>query len=233
MQRIIIKRLKNYDEEHSFWMSYSDLMASILIIFILLFIYKILDYQTGLERKEKVIQDLTNTRLKIIALLQKEFEKEHLSIEIDPRTGAIKLSESVLFDYGKSELKPEGKVFLNKFIPIYLRILLGNPEIKKEIAQIIVEGYTDNKGDYIFNLNLSQERAFSVVKYLFDDHFNYPYKNELKNYITANGRSYINLIYNPDGTINAQKSRRVEFQFRLNEEKTILKIKKELEEGIE
>ncbi len=34
------------EEESNFWISYSDLMAGILIIFILLFLYKIQDFET-------------------------------------------------------------------------------------------------------------------------------------------------------------------------------------------
>ena len=71
--------------------------------------------------KEEMIQELTDTRFEIIAMLQEEFKKEGLEISIDSNTGAITLSESILFDFGKSELKQEGKDFLSKFIPIYLR----------------------------------------------------------------------------------------------------------------
>lgn len=39
----------------------------------------------------------------------------------------------------------------------------------------------------------------------------------LRSLVTANGRSFSNLIYKADGTEDAGKSRRVEFKFRLKD----------------
>lgn len=257
----IIKKITNKEEEVNYWPSYSDLMAGTLIVFMLLFIYQMADYQESaanykrsimerektnqeLQRKNQELEKtrreleetrqqvikLSSTKLRIIDLLRKEFEKENLEIEIDPDTGAIKLKESILFDTGKSIIKDEGKKFLQRFIPVYLRILLGNPEIREQLAEIIVEGHTDDVGSYLYNLNLSQERAFNVVKYLLGDEFDYEYKEDLKEYITANGRSFSKLIYDESHRVDRDSSRRVEFKFRLKEEEILLEIKKRLEE---
>ena len=166
------KKRKSQEEETSYWISFSDLMASILIIFILLFVFSIVNYQQSMSEAQQRIQELTSTRIKIITRLQEAFEKQDINIAIDTKTGAIKLDETILFDTDKSELKPEGKKFLKKFIPIYLKILLEDEEIKKEISQIIIEGHTDNQGGYTYNLRLSQSRSLSVAEYLLSDNFN-------------------------------------------------------------
>ena len=228
----LLKKKRKIEEGSGYWISFSDLMSGVLIIFMLLFIYKILDYQNNIESKEAMIESLSSTRMQIISMLQDEFEKENIDILIDPKTGAIRLSEAILFDYGKNELKEEGKIFLQKFIPIYVRILFGTDDIKSQVSQIIIEGHTDDAGDYIYNLKLSQERALSVVEYLIGDGFNYDYKNDLQYNLTANGRSFSELITNEDGTVNANASRRVEIKFRLNEEETLMQIKQELEKGL-
>lgn len=228
----LLKKKRKIEEGSGYWISFSDLMSGVLIIFMLLFIYKILDYQNNIESKEAMIESLSSTRMQIISMLQEEFEKENIDILIDPKTGAIRLSEAILFDYGKNELKEEGKIFLQKFIPIYVRILFGTDDIKSQVSQIIIEGHTDDAGDYIYNLKLSQERALSVVEYLIGDSLNYDYKNDLQYNLTANGRSFSELITNEDGTVNADASRRVEIKFRLNEEETLMQIKQELEKGL-
>ena len=228
----LLKKKRKIEEGSGYWISFSDLMSGVLIIFMLLFIYKILDYQNNIESKEAMIESLSSTRMQIISMLQEEFEKENIDILIDPKTGAIRLSEAILFDYGKNELKEEVKIFLKKFIPIYVRILFGTDDIKSQVSQIIIEGHTDDAGDYIYNLKLSQERALSVVEYLIGDSLNYDYKNDLQYNLTANGRSFSELITNEDGTVNANASRRVEIKFRLNEEETLMQIKQELEKGL-
>lgn len=229
---MIFKKKVNNEEESTYWISFSDLMSSVLIIFILLFVYKLIEFQDNLNATERKIQELTNTRTKIISMLQEEFEKENIDIVIDSKTGAIQLNESILFDTGKSELKEEGKTFSKNFIPVYLRILLGNKEIKSEISQIIIEGHTDDVGGYLPNLKLSQERSLSVAEFLLNPEFNYEYKNDLKNYLTINGRGYSQPVLNEDESINKDASRRVEIKFRLQEEEVLLQIQKELEVGM-
>ena len=228
---MILKRKKSQEEEAGFWISFSDLMASILIIFILLFVYKLVEYQANLTEKEQQIQELTSTRVKIIEMLQEEFKKEDIDINIDPKTGTIKLNESILFDTSKSELKEEGKEFARRFIPIYVKILLGNEEVKSQLSQIIIEGHTDDVGSYISNLKLSQDRTLSVAKFLLDDDFDYKYKKDLQEYITLNGRSYSEPILDDEGNINRDASRRVEIKFRLKEEEILLEIQNKLEVG--
>ena len=226
---MFFKKKSKQDEETSYWLSFSDLMASVLIIFILLFVYNLVVYDESMNEREKMIQELTSTRMKIIAMLQEEFVKE--DIIIDPKTGAIQLNESILFDTGKSQLKDEGKVFAEKFIPIYVNILLGNAEIKSQLSQIIIEGHTDDVGGYLYNLKLSQERSLSVAQFLLNPEFNYKYKDEMEKYLTINGRSYSEPILNSDDSINKDASRRVEIKFRLKEEEVLLQIQKELGKG--
>jgi len=120
---------------------------------------------------------------------------------------------------------------LKEFIPKYVKILLGDKEIRNEVAQIIVEGHTDDTGTYIYNLNLSQRRAFEVIKYIYED-MEFEEKILLQEYITANGRSKMNLIYNEYGKVDREKSRRVEFKFKLKEEEIIKKIKETITGGI-
>lgn len=237
-----MRKMRKNNDDPNFWISISDLMAGILIIFILLFILKMLDYQGEIDKKKEVTQELeetkqkvielSSTRLKIITLLKDEFEKQNLDIAIDENTGAIKLKENILFDSSKSELKSTGKDFLQKFMPIYFKILLENKDIRKELGEIIIEGHTDDVSKYIYNLQLSQDRALNVVKYLMSNEFDYKNREILIKYITANGKSFSDLIYK-DGNVDRDGSRRVEFKFKLKEEETLLKIKKELEKGEE
>jgi chemotaxis protein MotB len=230
----MFKKNKKSDEEVTYWLSFSDVMSSLLIIFLLLFVYKILDYNQeiknynqALASKEAKIQELSNVRRKIIERLLEQFGE---NIQIDKNTGAIKLRSEVLFDYNKSDLKAEGEAFMTQFMPKYLEVLLGDKEIKDSLSRIIVEGHTDNEGDYLYNLELSQDRALSVVKYIISDNVNKRYLNDVEQYVSAIGRSKADLIKKNDVVLPAE-SRRVEFKFQLKDEDTIKAILNEIKDG--
>lgn len=246
--RKVFRKKKKSKEATSYWISFSDLMSGTLIVFILLFIFKLIDNQETMKQKEELIrqsmqdkqlmiEQMTDTRQEIIRKLEEEFKKESMDMQIDAKTGAITLSDSILFDFGKSELKPEGRVFLRTFMPKYIKNLMEDENIKENVSQIIIEGHTDNEGQasndnsFIYNLRLSQDRAFSVSEFIISEGLNTNYKNDLKGVITANGRSYSSPVLNSDGSINNEKSRRVEIKFRLKEEETLQKIQEELERG--
>jgi outer membrane protein OmpA-like peptidoglycan-associated protein len=73
------------------------------------------------------------------------------------RAGATIVLKNVFFDSGKSELKPESQIELNKLV----ELLKENPEKSIEIG-----GHTDDVGSDANNLALSQKRSEAVVAYL-------------------------------------------------------------------
>lgn len=64
---------------------------------------------------------------------------------------------SVNFEFGKSVLTSKAKANLDKLVPVFKNY--SDTDIK-------IYGYTDSKGSYEFNLNLSKERAAAVKNYL-------------------------------------------------------------------
>ena len=100
------------------------------------------------------------------------------------------------------------------------------------VAEIIIEGHTDSKGSYIFNLELSQDRALSVATYCLQlPGLTAAQRELLQNILTSKGRSYSDLIYNPDVTENMDASRRVELKFRLKDTEMIQRMNEILSES--
>jgi chemotaxis protein MotB len=212
--------------EVNYWMSYADLMSAMLMVFALLLTLVILDYRELLEKNEKEIQEVVSVKTEIIKALTEAFEKSNMAIEIDQQTGAIRFPGSVLFETNSSEISNEGKAFLKQFIPKYMGILLQD-RFKDEISSIIIEGHTDRQGTYMYNMSLSQERAYSVLEYIYSDEFpNFKERELSKKYITANGRSFSSPLTNEKGEYDANRSRRVEFLFRLKDDEAIKAIEK-------
>lgn len=242
------KRNRN-GEKLNFWLSYSDMMAALLIVFALILSATLLDMRSTYEAKQaelaekeaiinsqqEQIDQIVGIRGELVDALSKEFANSALSVKVDPQTGAITFDSNLLFGYNQDTLQDVGKAFLAEFLPQYFSILL-DPSFYPYVAEVIIEGHTDTAGDYMYNLQLSQNRAFAVVSYCLDDsnHFlSEEQLDELRGLLTANGRSWSAPVYQQDGTVNMEASRRVEIKFRLKDEEMMNQIASMLEGGAE
>lgn len=273
------RKRKSNEEETSYWLSYSDMMAALLLVFVLIISFTMLQSKRQYEQKErellsqqnvigeqqkemesqKGIMDKQKAQLNeqkkemesqeaivnqqkermasqqaqldkiigvksdLIAALRDEFDGSDLRVSVDSQTGAITFDASVLFDKGKYEIKEDGKKFLDQFLPRYFNVLLKN-DFHQYVSEIIIEGHTDTTADYLYNLELSQQRALSVAKYCLDEKSSSISKDQieqLQKIMTANGRSFSNPVYNTNGSIDMDASRRVEFKFRLKDEEMV------------
>ncbi|WP_027217171.1 OmpA/MotB family protein [Butyrivibrio fibrisolvens] len=238
------KKKKNGSEEVTYWLSYSDMMAALLLVFVLIISSTMLQAKKQYEDKEKQLQEqqdqleqqqlimeiqqekldkVIGVRSDLAAALREEFDGSDLKVYVDPSTGAITLDSSILFDVDKYDIKPSGQAFLQDFLPRYVGVLL-KPEFNEYISEIIIEGHTDTDGDYMHNLELSQQRALSVARLCVMDNSTVLSTKELEKVrpiLTANGRSYSDPIYDEFGNVDMAASRRVEFKFRLTDEEMI------------
>lgn len=179
--------------------------------------------QDLLNTQQAQLDELVGVRKRIIMSLADALNEAHISATVDPATGAITLDSSILFTRSDYTLSAAGRRMINEFLPVYLEVLLSD-EYRDNISEIIIEGHTDSVGSYMSNLELSQNRALAVASYVLSDDYGAispETKTYLRSIVTANGRSWSNLIYNADGTENADASRRVEFKFRLQDEQMI------------
>ncbi|WP_411550316.1 OmpA family protein [Leptospira venezuelensis] len=93
---------------------------------------------------------------------QEEEVSDRAPVEIRKSNEGVVLSlDNLLFDYNKSELKPEAKKVLERIADV----LKKYPE-----REIRIGGHTDDKGSQEYNLKLSQDRALSVLQELRDSH---------------------------------------------------------------
>ena len=177
---------------------------------------------------QRRIDDMIGVRSQIIQALSKALSAANLSAKVDPGTGDIVLEGKVFFDSSKDVIRAEGQELLSRFLPVYLGVLL-RPEYVDYVGEIIIEGHTDDKGDYETNLKLSQNRALSVAEQCLSLLREGSKEKKLfEQLLTAKGRSESDLIYFTDGTVNSDgttvnrdASRRVEFKFRLKDSEMI------------
>lgn len=239
---------KTLADENPFSLSLGDLMAGLLLIFILVLSFLMLD----LMEKEKSDDEIQQVLLKIFTDYAALRQNLHLALEtefendlrqwnalLDRETLSVRFREpEVLFDQGKADVKSDFKKMLDDFFPRYVQIL-KRPEYVNAIAEIRIEGHTSSEWSedvtpeeaYIFNMELSQDRTRSVLQYVLQIPKISESKDWLQQQLTANGLSSSKLITYLNSTENSEESRRVEFRVRTNAEKQLEKIK-ELEDMI-
>lgn len=219
------KLLQGEQEESHFWPSFTDLLTAILLCFILIFIIMMVIKSFQIEEMKRTIDQIMGVRVELIQDLNEEFGDSTLGIEIDEKTGAMIFNTDILFEFDETDLKPEAFVFLDEFVPAYLDVLLESG-YEDYISEIIIEGHADQVGGYLYNLELSQERAYSVAEYVLSNEFPYPNIQEhLREKLTVNGRSYTDGRTDEEGNYSHKDSRRVEFKFRLKDQEILEKTR--------
>lgn len=209
------------------WLSVSDLMTGLMVIFLFISIA----YISRVQQNQTVLTDYVETKNQLHQKLVKEFEGDTLNWQMAiGKDLSMKFKEpTVLFATGSYELTPRFKEILDEFLPRYFNILL-NDSLKSNIQEIRIEGHTDDvpipsydPDPYIANVVLSQQRALSVLRYLrsMPSYQNYTQqeRNLLEYWFTANGLSYGKAVdHNGEYIIKSGKpidkdmSRRVEFR---------------------
>lgn len=192
-------------EKSSFWPTFTDLLSTVLMVVILTL------FSTQ-SISGSVKQDLAQN---INASVEETLNNDNIPVKVDKDSGQVTFGESTMFDIDSDELKPEAKEMLKKFVPKYVETVYN--DYGNNISKIVVEGHTDDIGSYLYNLDLSQRRAYSVTKFMVSDEIgNYKYKNEFTKDIIAVGRSKADLIKFKNGTVNRDASRRVELKYEIN-----------------
>lgn len=192
---------------------------------------RLVSMQDLLSTQQRQLDDLLGLRTEIVQELSSSLAAANLAAKVDPGTGDIMLDSQLMFETGLNTISFSGQAQLAQLIPVYLDVLM-RPEYVEYVAEIIIEGHTDSKGSYIYNLELSQDRALSVASYCLQlPDLTSTQRELLQNILTSKGRSYSDLIYNPDGTENMDASRRVELKFRLKDTEMIQRMNEILSQG--
>lgn len=176
-----------------------------------------------LQAQKAKIKSLTGIKLQVLAALKEALGDK---IDIDKKTGSLRLASNILFGSGEAILKPEAKTELKKAFEEYIGTLVTNQDIKPHLDQIIIEGHTDSVGTYIYNLNLSQKRALAVMEYLLT--LDFTKKHNIQPLMIASGRAYQDAIM-VDGVEDKEASRRIEIKFKLKNEDAMHEIEKVLD----
>ncbi len=179
---------------------------------------EIRNLQESFDKAKEKVQNLSLIRENLSKELQAKLDS---NITIDQKTGSISLPSEVLFDKDSYTLKNEAKASLRKILSEYFNAIINDPKILSNIENIIIEGHTDSDGSYIYNLDLSQKRAYEVMNFIYTF-----YKDaRLQKLLMASGRSFSDPVL-VNGVEDKDKSRRIEIKFSIKNDNALKDVEK-------
>ncbi len=231
--------VKRKAHQEDFWISLSDLMTSLMMIFLLISVI----YMIQVQDMVKIPAVYSETLQGLGQALQTEFKKDldKWDATIDEDLTVRFKEPSIMFSTGSANLTPRFKDILDDFFPRYIRIMT-DPKYVKNIEEIRIEGHTSSfwraevtpSAAYFHNMELSQARTRSTLEYVVNsnkvsqspDMFLW-----LKSHVRAIGFSSGKTV-DSDGTLTGlsmkpedpKRSQRVEFRVRTNVEKQVADI---------
>lgn len=165
--RIFVKRGGKDEAEKPFWISFADLMTALMVLFLVVMGVALLAVTKNVSEREKK-EEKHRKEIEIILDRFEAAARLHRDdgIMIDRRRKVIDFGQRALFAFGKSNLEKRQEEVLRKFVPEILR--LSNDELgTRVLKRLVVEGYTDKRGTYLSNLNLSLQRSQRVLCSMF------------------------------------------------------------------
>jgi outer membrane protein OmpA-like peptidoglycan-associated protein len=155
--RVLLRRQAGDEAEKPFWISFADLMTALMVLFLLVMSVALLAVTKTVNeaevRKAARERDIT----KLLEQIRRATD-EFPGVSVNMDRGVIDFGDRARFDTGSSRLKVEQAKLLRSFVPKLLAIA-RNDLGKQWLKRIVVEGFADQRGTYLLNLNLSLQRS--------------------------------------------------------------------------
>lgn len=214
--------------EESHWISLSDMMTGLMLVFLLLTVLFMHQWQ-------KDFVDYRDVRSELYEELDKQFKDKYQEWEmvLDDDLTIKFTNPEVLFGYRSAVVTSEFQIILGEFIPQYLGIITQD-KYQDKISEVRIEGHTADWDDYMYTVRLSQERSDAVLERILSDSFfrtlGIEKQARLKFWLAANGYGNGraidkdgNFVFNSRSAISAD-SRRVEFRIVTRSDELIEKV---------
>ena len=164
------KQKQEEGEETSFWISYADILSSLLIIILLITVYVIFELMQTKQNVTESLEEITKAELvrkEVLTDIQLVLKEKGIEVEIADNYSILRIPESTLTfasnNYNvpvsmQNELGLIGKVILE---------VLSQDSKSDFFDTIFIEGHTDIRptNRVMGNLGLSTFRAISVWNY--------------------------------------------------------------------
>jgi outer membrane protein OmpA-like peptidoglycan-associated protein len=165
----ILARRQNDADDH--WISLSDIMTSLMMLFLLISVIYMLQVQESVDLPKLFKEDQTALH----SQMQRTFDGKmtQWGAVLSPDLTVRFNNADIQFAVGSSDLRPQFQQALNDFFPKYVKIL-HDPQYAARIKEIRIEGHTSTywangatpDEAYLNNMQLSQQRAQATLIHL-------------------------------------------------------------------
>lgn len=192
----------NENESDAHWMSVSDLMAGLMLLFVLSLSVVLYQVKDRIEEQQRL-------RIIFIQAIQQKLEANGIDVEVDVVSGDFSLSEKVLFDFNSAELTVQGRKTIYDFVSIFSREIFENAAIASQIKRVLIEGHSSSSGSYLANMQLSLQRASAVMVSINSTDF--ANKADFMSRLAIVGRGFNDADHTQDLSIDRKVTFRIEF----------------------
>jgi outer membrane protein OmpA-like peptidoglycan-associated protein len=231
MKKFIRQSASSNHQDSEHWMSVSDLMSGLMMVFLFISIAMMRSAFIERDKIKEVAVAYQEKQVAIYEQLMLEFKDDLVrwDADIDKQSLAFRFnSPDILFATGEATLTPTFQSILQEFFPRFLKAL---NQFQNDIEEIKIEGHTSSQWEgatkdiaYFKNMDLSQARTNSVLKYVYSIEKNKSTREWIRNNIAAVGYSSSRLVFTDKGNEDSKRSRRVTFRVLTNAETQIRKI---------
>lgn len=208
------RRRRKDEAEKPFWISFSDLMTALMVLFLVAMAVALLSVTEGLRqlddhraKRDGAISECLGQIEQITRL------KRHAGIQLRGQT--LELGTLAEFPKDSHQLDTQKADFLRSFVPEMLDVA-RTPACHAWLKRFVLEGYASPEGSYLHNLNLSLARSQRVLCVLLDAQApNAPSQQDrqaVREMFFVGGSSFNSAILN-----QPEKSRRVELRLEFKE----------------
>ena len=190
------KKHRPKDEgEKPFWISFADLMTALMTLFLVVMAVSLMVVTKKINEATQAEKERSSEILDICTSIKDDLTLKNQLVTVDCKENRINFGEAGRFDHNDYRLNSEGVKALSALVPVVLGAA-NSENGKKWFKQIVIEGFTDTDGSYLYNLNLSLRRSEWVMCSLLDPKFNPELnltdeqKNQIKQLFLAGGVSF-------------------------------------------
>lgn len=188
-------------DDRAFWISLADMMTALMVLFLVLMAALMLTQRTAAPVAAPATaqaQPGGGVPEQVSTQIARELAAAADAVpgvRFDARRMVVDFGDRARFATAGHQIDAETAARLRAFVPRLLAVA-QRPPGQEWLGRVLVEGYADPRGDYLYNLNLSLQRAQRVLCVLLEAEADTPaplsvaQRQQVQRLFTVAGLSY-------------------------------------------